>query len=585
MPSEYLNLIANVTDAFSDELLELGTMLEGVGEMADRIDPIRIDVEVYDNELDQLMGKMGVLDGLSTENIGIADSGGVGVGDGGQMADIETMLANVDTAIFNGASGSAASAATNAVQHTATADGSGSGYSPLFEGSGIEHSVAEGMGGAVDGDALRSATRMSSSKERLDLIDSDTLSLDGLRESITEMDVGMSDFYDILATMLPLLFTFVGAMPAAIAAVGGLATAAVGAAAALGAIGGLGLMGAAMAQNGGGMPSMEDIGDVLDELPNEFFEAFSGIAEQLAPTFESGLEGLYTFFDELADRGDVLLNLREEAEAFGGFLLNYLPNAIAALGQFADAASPIFGGIGQWLMVTDIIGGLAEVTNEALPALYAITNIIVDAIPSIIRLSIGFLEMSAAILGVMSVIGGFIKAAVTLFGIFDGGLKWLGVGIGMFLAMTTVVLALKKLWTTWNALTMLTAGKTLPALISSLSLSNITLMGTAAALAKVAAMAVVATGGLALVGAGVSALASKFSILDGNISSATDSLSDFDSMQGNYGGGSMSMGSGAYIDITDNSSTTVEAPDEETGTAVADYHSYRSGSSLDQYFS
>lgn len=213
----------------------------------------------------------------------------------------------------------------------------------------------------------------------------------------------MSDFHNLVARLLPLLLTFVGALPATITALGTLAGAALAASAALGAIGGLGLL-ALASQRGGG-----DIGaglkEIWEEIREGFLEAFMPLARSFDDVMEDALDGVQEFFDELAARGEVLVQLKAEARAFGQFLLDFLPDAIAKLGLLADAFTPIFASLAEWIRATDIIGAFVEVTADALGPLKAASAAIVRMLPTIADLSVGFLHVASAILAIFDGMG------------------------------------------------------------------------------------------------------------------------------------------------------------------------------------
>jgi hypothetical protein len=481
MNAEYLDLIVDVNDSFTEDLQWLTLQIQEIGVLADRIlDPIEIDVDVHDGELDTLLGKIAAVQGVDLANIGGVGSGGV--------------------------------------------------------------SASSGSGGSAD-----------------DVVPDG--GLEKMFHALDDLDVGMTDFYDMLAAVLPLLLNFVAAMPAAIAAVGGLATAALGAAAALGGIAGLGLLGAASQNAGGGMPEMEDFTDVLSDIRDMFFEAFEPLATKLAPMFEKGLSGLERFFNELAARGGALLDFRNEAEAFGDFMIDFLAIGIAKITRFADAMSPVFSAFGDWLEGTDIIGKFAWATRIALGGLVLLGSEIVNILPAVIKLSSGFLIMSGFILSFFDGVG-------KLIGILPISGRLLGMLVGSFLALTTAMLIAIKVQNIWTGTTIANAITSMGAFIKSVIAGEATLTNyirttyasAAATLTLANAIkALLAATGIGLVLVGVQTLVEQFGLLESNISGATDSLKEFERtsnrMEGTGDMGASNMGRDAYVNYTENSMT------------------------------
>ncbi len=72
MIAEYLDLIVGVTDNFSDDLYDLVGTLEYIDTLESRISPLRIRVNVHDNQLDSLerqLTRIQALEATDTFNI------------------------------------------------------------------------------------------------------------------------------------------------------------------------------------------------------------------------------------------------------------------------------------------------------------------------------------------------------------------------------------------------------------------------------------------------------------------------------------------------------------------------------------
>jgi hypothetical protein len=219
-------------------------------------------------------------------------------------------------------------------------------------------------------------------------------------------NLSMSDIHNAFARLVPLLITFLGTVPALIGAFVTLYAAAITAAGALAALTGLAAIGFAM-DDGTTNINTERLQEALSDVRQDFLEAFAPIAERLEPLFRDGLDGLERFFNALAQEGDALIALTDEARAFGGFLIDFIPSALRDLAALVSALSDEFGGIGRFLQqnFTRIIRGMVETTVQALPAISQMLQLIASMIPPLIRMSIGFVKVTSGILAFIGAIG------------------------------------------------------------------------------------------------------------------------------------------------------------------------------------
>jgi type III secretory pathway lipoprotein EscJ len=338
--------------------------------------------------------------------------------------------------------------------------------------------------------------------------------------SLSDLSLSMSSVHNLFAAFIPLLFVFIGALPAAIGGMLALAAAALTAAGALAAIGGLGALGFAMAQSEGeGMPSAEDFKEIGKRLRESFFESFAPLAKQLAPVFQDGLRGLERLFDEIAQRGDALLQLRDEARAFGGFVLEYLPGLMARLAGMADQLSPVFGAIGEWLQNTDVVQGFIDMFYEALPAMAAFAKALIGALPMILKVSMGLLQVATIIISLISWVLQFADAI----GISG---EVLGVMLGVVLVLITALSVLGTIAGALNAIMMLLSSGVLSALVPSFLTAIPATLGLSGAFYALAA-AIAATGiGAIIVALGI--LVGKLVMAKSGMDDLTSSLKDFD---------------------------------------------------------
>jgi hypothetical protein len=269
-------------------------------------------------------------------------------------------------------------------------------------------------------------------------------------DSLSELNLSMSDLHNALARLVPLIFVVIGALPALIGGLVGLAGAAVAATAALAGIAGFGALGFAMME---GDTIMEGFQEILSQVREDFLDAFTPLAQQLAPLFEDALDGLGLFFQKLANRGDVLREFEQTARSFGGFLLDELPDAIAFLGQVATAFEPLFAAIGDALDGTG--EGFMEFMADVLPALVLFGSLLASAIPQILNVSRGFLMVTNALFLLLNAFW----EVITIGGLLD---EQIGILIGVTLTAVTAILL-------WNTVMGIASSVTIPALISSMS--------------------------------------------------------------------------------------------------------------------
>lgn len=378
--------------------------------------------------------------------------------------------------------------------------------------------------------------------------------VDELTNSFEGFKLRMSDMHNVLAQIVPILLVFIGVIPAAITALVGLAAAAVAAAASLAAMAGLGALGVGLVD---GQFDMKRLSNVWKDVKNSFIEAFAPLAEELQPLFMNAVDGLGEFFQAVANQGDALMALTDEARAFGGFLMDFIPDALRTLVALVEALSPLFASFGNWLNenFNNIVRDLASVTMQAAPAIAELIAKLGQAVPWIVEMSIGFTQVANAVLDVMGIIGtlmdflgiggrrfGLVTAAALAFatalalansqlvafalkGIASAVLGLYQFFVGLlaadsaltYMAGTTIVSAISSLIAFVGGLN-LSAGA-----LYSFAASAFTATGAAAAL-----LTVLTLGGAAvLVGVALSA-SSAFLGLAGNIDSATQSLKEFD---------------------------------------------------------
>jgi hypothetical protein len=515
---ERLRAIIEVVDRFSAKLDELLADLEVVERQIERVDGSRItlDTSPAHAKLDALQAQMA---GMQAQGAGRRLATGVG--------DVNLR-----------------------------GRGSGGGGLSLDAGE-----VADTLS-----DASRNASRLAASLDlssdsggRLsDMLDSITDAASSATDSMDEFDLRMTDVHNAVAQLVPLLVVFVGAMPALIGGLVALTGAAVGAAAALAAVTGLGALGLTMT-------SEMAAEDILTQVREDFIDAFRPLAEQLAPLFEDGLDGLESFFQALADRGDTLVRFADVARDFGRFLLDYLPGVIQALGEMAIAFHGVFAMLGDALQDANLAERLTGFMADVLPEFVLFFQLLFDIIQRLAGMSEGFLQVANVIL---FAVDAFLYI-ITVGGLLD---DQMGALIATTLTLATVMLfwgsgVISGLIGRLTALGTAVLTRVIPALTSYTSSavsSTIATYGLATAIATLIGVATLGIGAIAI--GGITALANRFGVLGDNIGSATDKLRNFqrlsrgtdgDNPYGFGGSGDVSRGSTGST-ATTNFDITVE---------------------------
>lgn len=566
--------IANAVAALRELQDELEDLADKISEVdargAEGID-IATSVDQLDSELAALEGEIQAFEAANSIDVA-TDVEGAGFGDGGVAGgggvmgvDVMNVLArNVRVASMGGGG---------------FPGGGGGGFNfPGGGGTGIgggnrdveinARSVAgaltPGGGGGDDGGGLLDTM--------FDLVGS-------LKQTVRNMDdfkVRMSDIHNLLAGFVPILLVFIGVIPTAVAALVTLAGAAIAAAASFLAIGGLGALGFAMQD---GQFDMERLQEAMSQIRDAFLEAFAPLAERLQPLFEDALDGLEMFFQAIANQGDALVALTDEARSFGRFLTDFVPSALRTLAGLVEALAPVFGELGEFLQnnFNSIVREFVQITLEALPALISLALNLAEVLRFLTRLGVGFAVVAKVALDVL----GIISALYNLFGITDEQLGVLvgtvfalisalaitnfllnsfvatalaGAITGMIRFMTATALASTQM-TLFGSVTLANAIGSLVSFVASLITSAGALLGFSisaytATAAAAAFLTVISLGALAGLAALALSVSSQFLNVADSIDSATSSMKDFNRVSGRGGdgfnpyGGAPSSGAG-----------------------------------------
>jgi len=170
----------------------------------------------------------------------------------------------------------------------------------------------------------------------------------------------------------------------------------------------------------------------MDDLRRDFLDAFAPLAERLEPIFRDAADAMTLFFNAISRQGDALMELTDDARAFGQFMMDWVPEVLTAMASMAEAFSPVFGAISDALDDAQVLRTLTRLTMEVIPAIGQMADTIISAIPYIIKMSIGFAIVSNAIMDALSVLGSFLR----MIGISP---EMLGIVVGSMLALASAI--------------------------------------------------------------------------------------------------------------------------------------------------
>ena len=538
MALDDLEIVINIVDSFSDEINELLADLESVDIQSDRVNDIYLDAtNLAEDEIASLQTQLA---SLTDKNL-----------------VIDTDIHGEEKLLSYAALKEAAAA-----DEISQIDFEERGLDQIIAKLAVANSEAMALRGAASGMNFGGGGEMPGwgGPARGDVDDN-------------PLAISMSNLHNVLATLIPMLLVYVGALPAAIGGVVALGAAAVSAAAALAALGGLSFYGLALIEGDG--DAMAGLSDIADQIQSDFADAFAPLARDLAPLAEDAVAGLGEMFQILASHGDILTGLTDEARDFGRFMQEYIVGTAVAMGQFADAAAPMLGIFAGIIERADLLQASAGFLAETLPELLAFGSALADIVVNIMQLSVGFLTTATYITQ-------FIDAllfVISGFGMFE---KEVGAVIGALLALITVSSMLYKLVTSQLIVAVYGAIMSLyeMGVASAFAAAKQQILAAANTVAslsflQLAAAVAVAIGGLAvLLGLGA-LLSSQFLNTSSAIDEATDSLREFKDVQSDLDG--MRGGSSnVYAFNPTTQQTQINASNVQDASRVAKREKFRS---------
>jgi hypothetical protein len=578
--------IAGALSALSDlqdELRDVAEEIEAVDAIGSEGIQVRTQVDDLDTELARVKAEMEAFEGMNELNIDTDI-------DHQRLEALRGVMRDAIRDATEGGIEAGTRAASGAV-----GGGDGDGFNAPFLAEGTRGAarmpeISEGMDLIFGG---RNRRREGLFEELFKDVGE---SVENAIESIEEFDLRMSDVHNALARLVPLILLFVGTLPAVITAVVGLAAAAASAAAALLAIGGLGALGVGLVD---GQFSMDRLTDVLEGIRDDFIEAFAPLAERLEPVFMDAVDGLDMFFQSIANQGDALMQLTDEARAFGGFVMDFFPDVLRMMAGLVEALSPQLAAIGTFLQnnLMNIVRTLVQLTVDALPAVSNLIQQLMRAIPPLIEFSIGMTMVASAVLDTIGLLTSFLNKI----GISS---RILGIVIGSVLALATAVLLLNSAFGT--ALILIgkyaaaLVAKAVPSLATYISSTWLATFATQALRLAIIGLLAVTGVGLILAGlsVGASAMGSSFLGASKDIDAATRSLKEFDRVSSRTAGGTFNpytpddpsdaadtttsggTGTGTTGSGDGNGSTTINiesSGDDEQDKSTAKYAAFRMG--------
>lgn len=436
--------------------------------------------------------------------------------------------------------------------------------------------LAEGPADDVAVDLVQAQSEAADIFDREEERDEGMTPGERLREAFKDfkqLRLSMGMFMNLMASLLPILGVFAGALPAAIAGVAALGAAALAAAAAMYGIAGLGVMALAME---GGEWDFQALKEDVQGLIRTFMDAFGPLANAIEPMMLDLMGNVQMAMFGVAQHMRPLLDLTDEARGAFNTLLGLVGPFAEDTIRFAEAVMPVFEMLGDIGMNIDMYAVLGDILAKTLPLLAGIASMIGNALPMIYDISLGFLAVATA---VTYLITGFLRLIdiVPFAGQLLGYLT--GITLSLLTATALYSLATGTLVSRLGAL-VVAAGKYVAAMITKIW---VTYGATAAVGALVASLTVLlgilSLGIIPIIG-GVS---SQFSVLGSDIKDATGSLRAFNKEAGRVSDISPGMDGPRYTQPTaagsssgsgfgsgtSGSTYTVVAPDQETGTSVA----------------
>lgn len=253
---------------------------------------------------------------------------------------------------------------------------------------------------------------------------------DGFFDIMREVNFSMRDYLQIVTDLLPVFGVFVAAIPAAVASLISLAAAATAVIGAFGAIAGLGLMGFIMQDDG--TLDFQILKDELRETAEAFVDAFAPLARRFAPLIADFFERTRAIFDDLARAASPLTQFTDEFRDVFDILESALPALLSGAIQLAQATLPLVIESLSFIADIDFFELFGQVIASTLPIMAILFRRIIALLPTLVKLSLGFLQVATAIVTAVVGVLNFLDAFGPLLPIF-------AVAIALILTTVTVL--------------------------------------------------------------------------------------------------------------------------------------------------
>jgi len=239
----------------------------------------------------------------------------------------------------------------------------------------------------------------------------------------------IEEFHKIFAAAVPILATFIAAIPAAVSAMAALATSAIAAAGGLAALGGLAIGGMMLTPSGqlSTAPLMERLRGLFDTFLTEF--------EPVMRQFEGLAIGAFNQFEQmlgpLANAASTLTILKDEFNAVLGAITGGLPRAVQTMGAFAEVTAPVLGMVMGQLFRADVLTFFVEQLNRLAPTIFTLIASVKQLLPALVILSEGALMVVTSLLGLGTLVASLINTFPILGRAIGGVLSLLAVYVGI----------------------------------------------------------------------------------------------------------------------------------------------------------
>lgn len=407
-----------------------------------------------------------------------------------------------------------------------------------------------------------------------------------IREAIDEfkdLRLTMGFFMNLIASLIPLLGVYVGALPAAIAGVVALGAAAAVAAGALVGIAGLGLL--AMATEGGEW-NFSALKAEFQALIDTFLSAVTPLAAAFEPLMQDMMGKLARTFYEVSNQMRGLIDLTGTARSLTTTFLRSLGDVADATIAFAKVAMPVFTEILEFVGGVDWLGIFAEILSETLPMLGLLGAMLWAVLPPIYEISLGFLRIATVLTAVITSFFHLINIVPLAAQVF-----------GALVSVMFVLITVSAVWSLLQTQAAQRVGLLIVAVYQEIAALHADIAAKIGSTAATVALTLATAAFLGLITFGlVPALglaSSGFGVLGNDIDSAASSLKDFNriagrtSLDGFAFDGAGDMTGPSYSNPSESTSSsqnggvnaTVVAPDQETGNAVANTFAWKNSGS------